>query len=82
MADLVPVYQKVLTKNDVDAIVGFYSSPAGQKYLDKTPQLVQESMKVFVPKMQQKLKEMMARMRQKIDKLYQQPPPKNVPPSM
>ena len=31
--DMVPVYQKHLSKADVDAMVGFYSTPTGQKIL-------------------------------------------------
>jgi hypothetical protein len=81
MADMVPAYQKVFTKEDVKAIAAFYSSPAGQKYLNKLPQLSQESMKVLMPKMQQRMSEQMARTRQKLEDLYKQPPAKKSPPS-
>jgi hypothetical protein len=50
--DLIPVYQKHLTKGDVDAIVAFYSSPAGQHFLDKMPDMTQEAMQTMMTKLQ------------------------------
>jgi uncharacterized protein len=40
----VPVYQRHLTKGDLDAMVAFYSSAVGQKILHEQPAMVQESM--------------------------------------
>jgi uncharacterized protein len=40
----IPVYQRHLTKSDVEAMVAFYSSPVGQKILQVQPAMVQESM--------------------------------------
>jgi hypothetical protein len=40
----IPVYQRHLTKSDVEAMVAFYSSPVGQKILQEQPAMVQESM--------------------------------------
>lgn len=39
-----PVYQKHLTKGDVDALVTFYSSPTGQKVLKEMPAMTGEAM--------------------------------------
>ena len=52
LEDLIPIYQKHLTKQDVAAIVGFYSSPAGQHFLDKMPSMTQEAMKAMMLKLQ------------------------------
>jgi uncharacterized protein len=52
LADLMPVYQKYLTKADVEAIIGFYSSPAGQHFLDRMPTMTQEAMKTMMEKLQ------------------------------
>lgn len=52
LSDLMPVYQKYLTKADVDAIIGFYSSPAGQHFLDKMPAMTQEAMSTMMTKLQ------------------------------
>jgi len=41
---MVPVYQKHLTKGDVDGLVAFYTSPTGKKVLKEMPAMMQESM--------------------------------------
>jgi hypothetical protein len=41
---MIPVYQKHLTKGDIDALVAFYSSPAGQKFIKEMPAITSESM--------------------------------------
>jgi hypothetical protein len=41
---MVPVYQKHLTKGDVDALVAFYSSPTGAKMVKEMPAMTAESM--------------------------------------
>lgn len=38
------IYRQTFTGEDMDAMIGFYSSPAGQKLLDKMPQLMQNTM--------------------------------------
>jgi uncharacterized protein len=43
---LVPVYQKHLTIEDLESIIGFYNSPAGKKLGKATPFITQESMQV------------------------------------
>jgi hypothetical protein len=40
----IPVYQRHLTKSDLQAMMDFYSSPVGQKLLREQPAMVQESM--------------------------------------
>jgi len=41
---MVPIYQKHLTKPDIDGILAFYSSPVGQKLLKEQPAMLTESM--------------------------------------
>jgi hypothetical protein len=43
---LVPLYMKHLETSDVDELIRFYSSPAGQHFLDKQPVMMKESMAV------------------------------------
>ena len=38
------IYAQTFTAEDVEAMIGFYESPAGQKTLDKMPQLMQNTM--------------------------------------
>lgn len=41
---VVPIYQKHLTKSDLEAVIAFYSSPPGQKILKELPQIMAEAM--------------------------------------
>lgn len=43
---LIPVYSKHLTIDDLNELIKFYESPVGQKYAEKNPLIVQESMQV------------------------------------
>lgn len=43
---MVPIYQKHLTKEDLDGILAFYSSPVGQKLQREQPAMTQEAMQV------------------------------------
>ena len=38
------IYAQTFSAEDVEAMIGFYSSPAGQRTLDKMPQLMQNTM--------------------------------------
>jgi uncharacterized protein len=66
MTDMSAIYQKHLSKDDVDALIAFYSSPAGQHLLDAQPAIAQEYMPVVMGKVAQRsqamTKEMMAEM--------------------
>jgi hypothetical protein len=42
---LVPIYEKHLTDADLDALIAFYSSPAGRRYVEKQPLIAADSMK-------------------------------------
>lgn len=46
---MIPVYQKHLTKGDVDGLVAFYSSPTGQKVLKEMPAMTAEAMQAAMP---------------------------------
>ena len=43
---MVPIYQKHLTHEDIEAILAFYSSTVGQKLLREQPAMMQEGMEV------------------------------------
>lgn len=59
MDDMVPVYQKHLTKGDVDAMIGFYSTPTGQKILHEMPAMAAEGMQALQPRMRKIIDETM-----------------------
>ena len=57
---LVPIYAKYYTTQDLKELIGFYKSPLGQKHIKVTPSVMQESMietvKYFQEKMPQEFK--------------------------
>jgi len=66
--DMVPVYQKHLSKGDVDAMMEFYSSPTGQKILKEMPAMTAEGMQAVQPR----LRKMMDDAMDKIGKMAEQ----------
>lgn len=68
LEDMVPVYQKHLTKPDVEAMSTFYSSPTGQKLLTEIPAMTSEAMQVAYNRMQQQMDEITDR----IEKMMQE----------
>src|SRR5476649_1152545 len=60
--DMIPVYQKHLTKTDVDAMVGFYSTPTGQKILGEMPAMTAEGMQAMQPRMRKMIDDVTAKL--------------------
>ena len=61
-----PIYQKHLTKGDVDALVTFYSSPTGQKILNEMPAMTAEAMQAASPLIQKMVAKAMDRVREEV----------------
>ena len=61
------IYRQTFNGEDMDAMIGFYSGSAGQKLLDKMPQLMQNTMtamqKVIVPMIEQMQRDIASQMR-------------------
>jgi uncharacterized protein len=70
---MVPVYQKHLTKGDVDHLVAFYASPTGQKFLREMPAITSEAMQVMMPLMRQRMDAMTREIQQQIAEMSKQP---------
>jgi len=62
VAAMVPIYQRHLTKSDLDAIVAFYDSPSGKKLLKEQPAMMSESMEAGQDIMLQKVGELSKRL--------------------
>jgi uncharacterized protein len=54
--DMTAIYQKHLSKEDVDAYIAFYTSPAGQHLLDEQPAIMKEYLPVVSQRMQERSK--------------------------
>ena len=48
--DMVSLYYKYFTQNDINAYITFYKSPSGQKFLKVTPDLQKDLMNVMMTK--------------------------------
>ena len=57
--DMIPVYQRHLTKADVAAMSAFYETPTGQKLLREQPAMTAEAMKAVQPRMEKMLSDLM-----------------------
>lgn len=71
LEDTVPIYQKHLTKTDVDAMISFYSSPTGQKLLREMPAIMSEGMQAMYPDIQKHMDAAMQRIEEKAKKQQQ-----------
>ena len=66
---MVPIYQRHLTREDIDSIMAFYSSPVGQKLQQEQPAMMQEGMKAGGEIGRRRLQAMMQQMDEFITKL-------------
>ena len=54
--DMTAIYQRHVSRSDVDAMIAFYSSTAGQHLLDAQPVIMQEYMPVVMKRVQERSK--------------------------
>jgi len=57
--EMIPVYQRHLTKTDITAMLAFYESPTGRKLLREQPAMIAESMEISRVRMEKVLGELM-----------------------
>lgn len=75
--DLVPVYQRHLTRDDVQALVTFYASPPGQKILRVQPAILRESMETAGTSQQKRMETMLAKVELRMQQLIDQDQPQS-----
>jgi hypothetical protein len=73
---MIPIYQKHLTKEDLDGILAFYASPVGLKLQREQPAMTQEGMQAGGEIGRRRLGAMMQQMDDFITKMAQQKAPK------
>ena len=69
---MIPVYQKHLTKGEVDAMVAFYSTPTGQKILKEMPAMTTEAMEASTGPMRKMMSKMMDRVQEEIAQMLKE----------
>jgi len=75
---IVPIYQKHLTKSDLDGIIVFYSSPVGKKLLKEQPAMMAEGMQAGQDVMLRKLPAIQDRLNTKIAQLADEETKKSI----
>jgi uncharacterized protein len=76
--DMVEVYQRHLTREDVDGILAFYRSPAGKHLVEAQPVMASEVMPAVTKKMEARSKELVDRYKRELNDAMG--PPKIPPP--
>ena len=66
---LIPIYQRHLTKADIEEMIRFYSSPTGQKLLHEQPAIIQESMQAGAEVQQRRMDEIKAKIQQRMQQI-------------
>ncbi len=72
LQSMVPVYQKHLTKGDINAIVAFYSGPTGQKMLREMPAMMAEAMEAMTPLLQKHMASITDHVQQQVAEMLKQ----------
>jgi len=68
----IPVYQKHLTKGDVNSLVAFYSSPTGQKMLHEMPAMMSDSMEAVMPIMRERMNVLQQKMQDEVAEMMKE----------
>ena len=69
--DYAKIYSDNFSEQELQAIVDFYKSPAGQVYVDKIPAIMAEAMQ----QQEQRIGPLIAHLQERIRKLADEPPP-------
>lgn len=72
---MIPAYQKHFTKGDMDALVAFYTTPAGQKILKELPAVTADAMQEMMPIMRKTMDSMTAHIQDQVAQMLKNPPP-------
>ena len=75
LEDMTGLYQRYLTREDVDAMLAFYSSTAGHHLLDAQPKIAREYMPLVMSRMSERSKALTAEMMKDMAELKQSTAP-------
>ena len=69
---MIPVYQKHLTKGDVNSLIAFYSSPTGQKVLREMPAMMSDAMEAMMPIMRERMNILQEKMQDEVAEMMKE----------
>jgi hypothetical protein len=73
VADMTVLYQQHLSRDDVDGMIAFYSSPAGQHLLDAQPVIAKEYMPLVMSRVTERSKVLMKEMMKEMAEIVPTP---------
>ncbi len=77
--DAMAVYQRHMSRSDVDAYIAFYSSPPGQRLLDAQPVIMHEYMPIVREKVKERTHKLYAEMAQDLHEFVKAQAPAKTP---
>ncbi len=72
LQDMVPIYQRHLTKSDSDQLMAFYSSPVGQRMLRELPAITSEAMQVSSSYLQPRMEAAISKLKAKVERMVEE----------
>jgi len=72
LKDMVPIYQRHLTKSDSDQLIAFYSSPVGQRMLRELPAITSEAMQVSSSYLQPRMEAAVSKLKEKVEHMVEE----------
>jgi hypothetical protein len=81
LGDMAGIYQRHFTREDVDAYIAFYTTPAGQHLLQMTPIIMQEYMPLVMQRVQDRSKDLTADFTKELNGVLNSTPPAATAPS-
>ncbi|SRR5258708_1782533 len=75
--DMVPVYQRHLSKSDCEGLTAFYSSPLGQKVLHELPAITSEAMQVWTSHLQPRVEAAISKLKERAERMAEEEQKKN-----
>jgi hypothetical protein len=79
--DMTGIYQRHLSREDVDGMIAFFTSPAGQHLLDQQPVIMQEYMPLVMKRVAERSKTLTAEMMKEMAEVTQSAKPAKTKPA-
>ena len=69
LADMTPIYQRYISKSDIEAMIAFFGSSSGQHFLEQQPLILKEYMPLVMTRVQEKTQALTDEMKKAIEEL-------------
>jgi len=69
LADMTPIYQRHISKSDIEAFIAFFGSSSGQHFLEQQPLILKEYLPQMMTRVQEKTKALTEEMKKDIEEL-------------